>query len=674
MQTMKTLNRLFSLLAVMMLAACSGGGGNSGECRFSCTPEGQGNAVATDAVLVLSSTSIPNSGAGTVTATLTALDVNRNALKGVPVTITADNDAVVTVTGASVTNEQGVLAASISIGANRNNRTIVVMAKSGALTKTANLAVVTAADNTPTAADITLALSAPSIPNSGTATVTATVTAVDKNRNVISGIPITLKVNNEATVVVSGQSTNAQGAVTGAIGIGSNKANRPILVTAVSGTLSKEVVVQVVGTRITATALPTVLVPGGAGRVQYRVIDSNNSPLTSFPIRVAGVGGVTTDAVTDINGSYEYLYTAPSTAGNLDIRASAGGVDSLTNVIVQAGSGAVPEVPAGSVRSASVRANPSVVSTNETSSTTNRTEVRALFVGDANQPVKNIRVRFDLDGDTNSIGGTVASGSTLIYSDANGVAVSAYIPGQRFSPTDGVTIRACWGYNDAQAVACTNSAKTTLTVVSDPLSVTVGTDNLIDVTAPLVYIQRFVVQVNDSSGLAKADVQISPLLDLPRFSQGFWVRPPGADSWSKSTTAANCGNEDVNRNGVLENYSNGMREDADSDGQLDPRKADVAVSFDGSNRTDSAGRLVLKITYPRNIGGWVDFALTVAATGVSGTEGRANFSATLGVPIDAVKAEGTPAFVLSPYGATSGNPRIVVSTPDGRASASLCTQ
>jgi Bacterial Ig-like domain (group 1) len=673
MQTMKTLTRLFSLLAILVMVGCSGGGGSTGSCTFSCTPGGGAVATAADAVLILSSASIGNDGSQTVTATVTALDANRNALKDVAVTITADNDAIVTLAGSGVTDSTGVMKATVSIGANRNNRTIVVTATSGSLTKKVNLAVVDASQVIPTAADISLALSAPSVNNSGSATVIATVTAVDKNRNAIAGIPITLKVNNDATIIVSGQTSSNVGVVTGTIGIGSNKANRQILVTAISGTLTREAAVQVVGTSITATALPSVLTPGAKGLIQYRVIDSNKSPLTAFPIRIVGVGGVVTEAQSDLNGSYEYAYTAPATAGNLDIRASSGGVDNVTSVIVQAGAGVIPDVPAGSVRSASVRANPSVVATNGTTSTTNRTEIRALFVGDANQPIQNVRVRFDLDGDANSIGGSIVSGSTLIYSDANGVALSAYIPGQRFSPTDGLTVRACWGYNDAQAIACANSTKTTLTVVSDPLSVTIGTDNLV-IVGDLIYTQRFVIQVNDSSGLAKADVLVSPLLDLTSFSQGYWTRPPGADSWSQIVTAARCGNEDVNRNGILEVYSNGMREDANNNGQLDPRKADVVVSVEGSNKTDSSGLVKLRITYPQNIGSWVRYALTVAATGVSGTEGRANFSGELVVPITAVKAEGVPAFVDSPYGRTDGNPRVVVTTPDGRSSASLCSK
>ena len=666
------------MVVLLALAACGGGGGDSGTAPFPPVGGGPGGGAVTptasDLVLVLSSASIPNTGNDTVTATVTALDANRNALKDVVVTITADNEAIVTLAGTGVTDASGVATATISIGANRTNRTIVITARTGSLAKTANLAVITASQQTPTAADISLVLGAATIANSGSATVTVTVTAVDNNRNAISGIPVTLRVDSDATIVVSGPTTNTAGVVIGTISIGSNKANRPIRVTAVSGTATREAVLQVVGTRITATALPTVVAPSSAGRIQYRVTDSGNSPLTAFPIRIVGAGGVVTEALTDSNGSYELAYTSPAAAGNLDIRASAGGVDSLVTVIVQSGPGAVPPVTEGSVRSASVRANPSVVSTNAVSSTTNRVEIRALFVGDANQPIRNIRVRFDLDGDTNSIGGSIAAGATLIYSDANGIALSSYIPGQRFSPTDGLTVRACWGYTDAQATNCANSARTTLTVVSDALSVTVGTDNLVVTSEPLVYSQRFVVQVNDSSGLAKADVQVSPLLDLSSFSQGFWQRLFGAGRWSQVVTAAGCGNEDVNRNGVLEIYSNGQAEDANNNRQLDPRKADAVVSFDGSNRTDSTGRLAMRITYPRNVGSWVRFALTVAATGVSGTEGRASFSGILIVPVTAVLDEAVPPFVDSPYGSTNGNLRVVVTTPDGRASASLCSQ
>lgn len=522
---------------------------------------------------------------------------------------------------------------------------------------------------TAVASDILLTLSAPTVANSGTDTVRATVTAVDANRNTVAGIPVTISVDEGATVQVSGTATAENGTVSGTIGVGENRSNRTITVRATSGALVREVALRVVGTRITATAVPGVIAPGTAGQVLYSVVDAAGNPQINLPVSVTGPGGAATTGSTGASGNYEFNYNAPATAGTLDIRISAGGVEATTTVVVQGATTTVPTVPLNTVRSATVRANPSVVAVNPAGTGNNRTEVRALFVGDNNAPIRNVRVRFDLAGDVNSIGGSFSTGNVLVYSDANGVALSAYVPGSRFSPTDGVTVRACWDYADFPAGTCPNATTTTVTVISDPLSVSIGTDELI-VTGDLTYTKRFVVQVNDSSGLARPDVLISPLLDLLAYSKGFYVRQ--GSRWVQNVTAAGCENEDINRNGILEVYSNGQAEDANRNGSLDPRKADVVVAFDGPQRTDATGQVRLRITYPRNVGSWLRFNLTVAAAGVAGTEGRASFVDVLPVPADALTNETPPAFVLSPYG-VEASPVTVVTTPDGSARATLCS-
>jgi hypothetical protein len=522
----------------------------------------------------------------------------------------------------------------------------------------------------PTASDLSLTLSAPTINNGGSESVVVTATAVDANRNTVANIPVTFSVDAAATIQVSGTATTTSGQITGTVGIGSDRSNRTITVRAVSGNITREAAIRVIGTRITATALPAVLAPGQAGTVQYNVVDSAGVALASTQVSITGPGGTASTGTTGLNGDFVFAYTAPANTGNLNIRANAAGIESITTVLVQSGTSTLPSVPLGSVRSATVRANPSVVAVNAGTSTINRAEVRALFVGNSNAPVANVRVRFDLDGDTNSIGGTFASGSNLVYSDANGIALTSYIPGNRFSPTDGVTLRACWDYNDFAPGTCPNAARTTVTVISEALSVTIGSDELI-VIGDLVYVKRFIVQVNDSSGLAKPDVQISPLLDLPVYSKGAYTRV-GA-SWVR-TTSQSCDNEDLNRNGVLEVYSNGGVEDANGNGALDPRKADVAVAFEGSSRTNSAGQLILRITYPKSVASWIDYDLTVAASGVAGTEGRATFSGTLPVPVAAITDAGAPAFRVSPYGTNTSSAVSIVSTPDGRAQGALCGQ
>ena len=517
------------------------------------------------------------------------------------------------------------------------------------------------------AADLSIALSAQTLSNgSSSNTVKATITAVDSNRNALGDIPVTVRVNNNAVATVSGTVTDDKGVVTADVGVGSDRSNRSITVTATSGGLSRSATFQVIGANLMATALPAVVAPGAAGEVQFRLVDVNANPMTGQTIVVNGVNGVDISATTDTNGSYVYNYTAPAAGGSVDIRATAGGVSTTQTVLVQSGSGSIP-VPTIAVQSASLAASPSVVAVN-TSTTSNRAELRALFIGAGNAPVQNVRVRFDLAGDANNIGGSLTSGSNVVYTDANGVATTAYVPGSRFSPTDGLTVRACWSPNDFAAGTCPNATTATLTVVSDALSVSIFADSLIEVDGQS-YVKTYTVQVVDSSGSAKAGVAISKSVDLLQYFKGEWVIV--GDGWSK-VQRASCDNEDLNRNGVLETYSNGAVEDANLTGRIEPRKADVAISFVGSSSTDSEGKVQLKIRYGQNVASWLQFNILVAASGVAGTEGRATYQGVLPVLAEHISdAKVAPAFQLSPYG-TQISPTIVTTNPDGQTGV-LCT-
>jgi hypothetical protein len=527
----------------------------------------------------------------------------------------------------------------------------------------------TTTGSTATAADLSVTLSASTLSNDGSNTVTATVTAVDSNRNALAEIPVTVSVNNNAVATVSGSSTNDKGVVTAQVGIGADRSNRSITVTAVSGSISRTATFQVIGASLRATPLPAVVVPGSTGnKIDFTLTDVNSLAMASQPIVVNGADGVDVTGTTDINGNFTYTYTAPAVAGSVSIRATAGGVSNTQTILVQSGTGSIPPA-AIAVQSASLAASPSVVPVN-IGSTSNRAELRALFLGAGNAPVQNVRVRFDLAGDANAIGGTLTSGNNVVYTDPNGVATTAYVPGSRFSPTDGVTVRACWSPNDFAAGTCPNAATATLTVVSEALSVSISTNSLIKIgPTGLDYIKEYLVQVNDSSGNAKAGVQISPSIDLVRYQKGEWVVV--GDKWAK-VQRASCDNEDLNRNGVLEVYSNGAVEDANGTGKLEPRKADVNISFVGSSTTNTDGQVVLKITYGQSLGSWLDFNILVAASGVAGTEGRTNYQGTLPVLADHVSDPNVePAFRLGPYG-IQASPTVATTNPAGQTGL-LCT-
>jgi hypothetical protein len=330
-----------------------------------------------------------------------------------------------------------------------------------------------------------------------------------------------------------------------------------------------------------------------------------------------------------------------------------------------------------------VEASPSVVTVNESGSSTNRSAVRALFLGANNASIPNVRVRFDLASDPNSVGGSFASGSSLVYSDSNGEASTFYIPGTKSSPTNGVTVRACWGYTDADLAgsACPNQVTTTLTVASGAVALTIGTNNLlIELNSGLLLAQDFIVTVNDSAGRAKSDVDIVPSVDLISFGKGKyrygtvgtftgWYRvstqyfnDANGDAVADGSASGACWNEDRNRNNVLEasedttvlSYSS--TQGGNGNGVLDPAKSDVVITVNGgtSAKTDANGTVTVRIAYARNLAGWLKYNILVSAGGVSGTEGRSNWVDVLGIPLGDLKNEAEPAFVKSRYGELTG--------------------
>ena len=173
----------------------------------------------------------------------------------------------------------------------------------------------------------------------------------------------------------------------------------------------------------------------------------------------------------------------------------------------------------------------------------------------------------------------------------------------------------------------------------------IGTDGtILSVNNDLMYDKRFIVSVVDAAGNAKPDVNLSVSVDLPKYYKGFYTRPVGAQGWIKTETAV-CANEDLNKNGVLE-----AGEDLDLDNVLEPRKSDVSIVLTHS-KTRADGTAEVQIQYAKNVGSWIAALITVSASGVSGTEGRAQFSLDP-VPVDAasITAPSSPAFQVSPYG------------------------
>lgn len=683
---MRYWKRLLALVALMGLAACGGGGSSPG------TPGlGGGSSGVTDVVIVLSSETIANTGAATVTATVTAVDANRSGVAGATVTVAVDNNAVVS-QSSSTTDATGKVVATISTGADHTNRNINVTASVGGISRSTVLRVITDPNSgTPVANDLSLTLSAPSVTNGGGTTITAVVTAVDSNRNVVPGIPVTFSVDASATIAASSTVTDSKGVVNATVGIGADRSNRVITVTAISGTLTRTASFSVTGARLSASASPLVVAGSSGNTIEYTLVDFNAIAMVDQSITVTGNGLPTVSGKTDLNGKFTYTYAAPASPGTLSIIAAAAGDTRTTAVTVSAaGSGVDPAAEAP--QSASITPTPSVVTVNAVGSTSNQVELRFLAIGVGNRPVPRVRVRFDLNGNSGNTDGVVSWVGNYAYTDENGIARGTFTAGQRPSPTNGVTVRACFDTTDfgTPSSGCSGAASSTtatLTVASEALAVNIRTNELIKSgAAELTYIKEYVVMVVDAAGRALKDVVITPSIDLTGYYKGRYVWNGTAwvqiielssgenyrwtgSAWEKDPSApANqpvCPNEDVNRNGVREAGTfvqpapdlSLRQEDLNWNGDLDPRKSDVAVKMVGSTKTDDNGLAILQIEYGRNLASWVDYVITVTASGVSGTEARARFVGNryglgnLPYPASAVTVETVPpAFVISPYG------------------------
>jgi len=292
-----------------------------------------------------------------------------------------------------------------------------------------------------------------------------------------------------------------------------------------------------------------------------------------------------------------------------------------------------------------------------------------------------MRVRFEIVPPVLGSGEAISTSDSTVYSDSAGIAEAEYIAGTRSSPTNGVRVRACYKASEfSTPTDCPQSVIATLTVAGTPLSISIGDDNLLEKgLGSIAYLKKFLLQVNDSSGVAVKDAIVSVSVDITHFGKGQYggLYPLGSQAPSiqdqslgyvalgtstvapiTSTTTspgplpgspsrfANvwCANDDLNRNGALDSG-----EDINGDGILTPRKAEVIVSYVSGNTTNASGQMLVQVTYGQNVGYWLAYTLRVT-TRVAGSEGEASKSYITDV-LQADVPNGS--FLTPPYGSGS---------------------
>ena len=471
---------------------------------------------------------------------------------------------------------------------------------------------------TPVAASFVYQLDKNTLSNGGSDRVAITVTAIDTGNNPVAGVPIVVTLDS-GIYTPNSTVTDAIGQASGNVSIGGNKSNRDIKATLTVSGRTSVVTIPVVGSQISVSPVPGNPTPGSSISLNIKVTDINGSGISNTQVRVSGTLGFLQTLNTDSNGNVDLqLNAAPVTPGIYSVDAISAGISARRDVKVISVGGASVPVVVDLIGAASLSITPNNTPPNTAGSSTYRAGLRAVFQNVSNQPIPNVRVRFEIRSSSLDTLETLSTGSSAIgystvYSDSAGVAVADYIPGTRSSPTNGVIIRACYGSNDAEIAggACLKFKEATLTVSSQPLSITLGDNNFLAKGANnLTYIKLFDVAVADSAGNAVANAQISASVDLKRYGKG-----------ASFTTRflPLCLNEDANRNGFVDAEDKNLVDD-DGNDVLSPRKADVILSFVGSNTTGANGRATIQVEYPQNVATWLEYAVKVT-TNVAGSEG-----------------------------------------------------
>ena len=546
-------------------------------------------------------------------------------------------------------------------------------------TSTTTVSTVSATVTVIAVGDLVVSLDKVNVTNSGSGQVTLNVNTTDAKRNALKEVPISVSivdVSGGAIFVASSASTDAQGKFTGLISTGAVKADRvvSVIVTA-NQTVSKTVAFNVIGSVLRVSSVPGAPLPGTTATLSVELSDSNGTGIPSEKIAIVStMPDLTGRTITlDRLGKGQLVYAVPTVENLYTLEASGSGVSALQAINVR--STAISPVTAPIV-AASLAANPSVVGINKTGDTTNRSQLKALFSTTGNTPLKDVRVRFSILQPNLGAGEQISVGDALLFSDASGIATADYIPGTRFSSTDGVVLGISYSGADFTLGAPLDSlgnpvrtATAKLTVASSPLSLSLGDNNLLEKGVNgLTYIKRFVLLVADSAGQPVADANVSYSVDIYKYTKGFfneryYTRPletgetsgvstltvdpaPPAipttqtvvvsnDSFVSSGTSSftatfagtsqavaviptrfSCLNEDANRNGRLE-----TGEDRNGNGSLDPRKADILISSGtGVNKTDANGLLTIKVEYAQSVATWLSYKITASAS-VGGSEG-----------------------------------------------------
>ena len=483
-------------------------------------------------------------------------------------------------------------------------------------------------------------------------TTTVTVTAIDANRRALADVPVTLS-SNSGVLSGASETTDSNGNLTATLGLGADRGNRDILITATSGTIVSTATVQVAGTTLTLSASPpTAQTATTPVEISASVVDAAKVPLGGVVVSFVTTGGTLSSAVatTDAAGIAKVTLTGVTA----DVSVTAGGANVGGKVDVKAGSTTLPPLsPAGVlVKDLTVQVNPSVVGPNAGGATTNFSQLDVRVTGDAGTalgiPVGSAPVRIRI-ASTPAFGTlSVDTTTSPVLTNGSGLASARFIAGPSTTGTDQIVVCASVdgvatlpGGGQAPCGANEKSAK--LTISQQPLFIRISTNNEIQkINNNLDYEKLFSIYVTNAAGQGVAGAPVSVRL-LPRF---YWKGSMAYlnGRWTPSPAPVQCGNEDLNFNGVLDTGDN----NENMDGFLWPGQS-AAFTLDNNGVTDSAGFVNLRVRHGQRFYFWAEYQIEARAA-TAGSERLTTFDYRLSAAEADVTATASPGFRLSPFG------------------------
>ncbi|KKO44018.1 hypothetical protein WG68_17655 [Arsukibacterium ikkense] len=543
---------------------------------------------------------------------LTALvrDTNNVVLADIPVTFATDSGELVQLD--SVTAANGVAKATLTSQTNKTNRDVVVTARVQQQSSQLTVAVV----------GTSIEIAAPnSVVLADTSTIDLFLT--DANGIGIQGTVIEVSSALGNTLSVTSPVTAGSAGKASLTYTATNSGIDTLSVTALGVTNSKTINISadefafstlVDGNGVPRTGEPVQEVPLNTAQqveVEWKV---NNAPPAPSEVTFNTTRGVIANSAANLASSVTSTgFTNAQGKASAFIRSQFAGLATISAV---GGDGEnavsakkVVEFVAVNPTKIEAQAFPAQVGVGESSA------IRAIVRDINNNPVKNETIVFSLD---NSAGGTISTGTAI--TNSQGVASTVFT-------ADATTGAGINGENLViRASLQTNNNifdSTDIAVGQRTLFFRFGTGNVITKPSASTYAKEFSIIVTDSSGNAVAGQQLNVAVTSINYRKGYWVPFPAAPAafknWITSGTLPpegrvapiNCISEDANFNGILDDG-----EDINGDGQLTPGNFVVAP---GLVTSDTNGIASFEITYPQDVGSWLDVRMQVSGF-ASGTE------------------------------------------------------